>query len=279
MAEGTYNPFLEFIKDRIRHNKNCIIVIVGGTGSGKSWAALSLAEALDPEFTTDNITFSAKKFIKLIRKDFPPGSVLMFDEGGVDLSAREFMSKKNRILSKILQTVRYKNHIIILTVPDLKFIDTHARKLAHLILQTAGIKRSEGLSKLRAYTISVSPLSGDIYYPHPTVYIPTRGVVKVKDILIPKPSVRVRHAYEKLKHEFGDNLYTQTSRELDDVGGVKDLTETEQAVFYAHKYSVPDVVVAESLGIQPGSVRKARSNIRQKGYYMPVKRPRSNKWN
>jgi len=269
------NPFTEWILNRIRSNKNCIIFVVGETGSGKSYSALRLAEDLDPNFTTDRITFSAKNFIRLVREDMPPGSVIMFDEGGVDIGNREFMTKKNRGLSKLLQTVRYKNHIIIVTVPDMKFIDTHARKLAHLIIRTSSIIKSEEKVLCRVYTIKTSALKGDLYYPHPMLKV-NGQILKLSRVKISKPSVRLTHAYEKIKTEFGDNLYKEISNDYSEsMDYRKELSEKEQTVFIGTKLGIEDRKLAEETGLNITTIATVRSRIRKKGFNIPYLKKKS----
>lgn len=260
------DPFLEYIRWRIKANKNCVIIIVGGTGSGKSWAALSIGEELDDKFGINNIAFRAVEFMKLINKDFPPGSVLMFDEGGVDLGARDFMTKVNRILSKVLQTVRYKNHIIIITVPDMKFIDAHARKLAHMILITNSIDRVRGLCKLRPYYIDVNAMSGDVYNPHPLVSAKGMGIMKIFDISVPKPSVKLRHRYEKIKEDFGTKLYNDNLKEMLGKNVMHDLNENERKVYAASRCGVSVKTMVQTFKLSPSNVTSIRSRLRQKGY-------------
>ena len=267
-----YNPFIEFIKDRIKKNRNCIIVIVGGTGSGKSWAALRLAETLDPNFTIDNLCFRAIDFVKLINKDVPPGSVLMFDEGGVDLGSREFMSKKNRRLSKILQTVRYKNHIIIITVPDMSFLDAHARKLTHVVLSTMSINKRKGLNKLIPYIISTASMTGEIYTPHPRVMVPKQGLIAIRNIYVKMPSIKLRHNYERVKTAFADNLYAETLKELVASRGTKTLTDVERGVWLAYKFGVPDAKAAEVLGVKIKTITRQRTDLRRQGYMIPLQK-------
>jgi len=265
------SPIIRFIKDRIKKNKNCIIVIVGGTGSGKSWAALTLAQALDPNFGIDHIAFLAAKFMAMVNKDFPPGSVLMWDEGGVELGSREFMSKKNRLLSKVLQTVRYKNHIIILTVPDLKFIDAHARKLAHLILRTQHISAKKGLNYLSAYNISITPLTGDIYYPHPRIRTTSGRLVSIKRIAVKKPSAELIKKYEIIKKKFGDDLNASTQKELEGTKDPKLLNKSEQAVYMGTEYKHTDEEMAKVAGVSRRQIRHIKKSLRERGYIIPMR--------
>jgi len=63
------HPGIEWIKNRvINQNKNCIIIVNGSTGSGKSFASISIAHTLAEELGThftiqDNLDFKFTSFI------------------------------------------------------------------------------------------------------------------------------------------------------------------------------------------------------------------------
>lgn len=57
-----------WIKNRIKKNENANIFTSGPTGSGKSYANLSLALQIDPDFDPDTqIVFSFKELLQTIR--------------------------------------------------------------------------------------------------------------------------------------------------------------------------------------------------------------------
>jgi ABC-type lipoprotein export system ATPase subunit len=83
----------------LKINAGEFVLVCGPTGSGKSWTGLSIAELLDPEFTADRVIFKARELMKLIRDgDLKPGSVILWDEAGIDLSNRNWQSVTNRML-------------------------------------------------------------------------------------------------------------------------------------------------------------------------------------
>ena len=138
MDEGI---FVDLFRRRIRNNKNCLVIFTGDTGSGKSYGALRFAEKLDPEFNEKRIVFTPDKFLEIIRhdKELHSGNVIIFDEAGVGMASREWYSIQNKILSYVLQTFRFKNLIVIFTVPDFTYIDSQARKLFHFYFETSKI--------------------------------------------------------------------------------------------------------------------------------------------
>jgi len=123
---------------RISENKNCLILVVGGTGSGKSYFSLDIASQLDPSFSIDRCCWDAVTFSKLISARLPSGSAIIGDELGVFMSARDWNKKENKALSKALQTIRFMNHYIFFTVPKLSMVDVNARQLFHFIVVAKG---------------------------------------------------------------------------------------------------------------------------------------------
>lgn len=209
--------FLHYPVRRLKDNKNFICVVVGQTGSGKSYAVVSMAELLAERhgllFDVENICFTPLKFLEKV-KESPKGSVIIGDEWGTQMSSREYMSVTNKMIGYLIQTMRYKNHIVFLTVPDFNFIDKISRKLTHMLMVVTGIKQKQKLSIVRPYFIETHAVSGKIYYKHPVAKEGSH--VKLKYMYVPLPSLKTRRRYEKAKDEFCTNLYSEIQLQLKD---------------------------------------------------------------
>ena len=207
---------LQDVHERIfSRNQNFLGLIVGQTGSGKSYAGLSIAEMLDPEFDVSRVIFDLDKLLEYISQSppLPKGSVILIDEFGVVMGNRDWQSEQNKNLSKILQTVRYKNYYFIFTVPSMSFIDTSARKLIHYVFKTQKIVKRDRECVLRPYKIELDSLDtkGEPYkrFMHISVNGHHR---KIKSMRIKLPSVKLRHAYEKKKDEVLSDLYNKMKK-------------------------------------------------------------------
>lgn len=196
--------FYNFVKDRINKNKNLLIGIVGDTGSGKSYAALSLAKYLDPDFDDSRIIFNpVELFDKILNKELKRGSVLVLDEASVaSLPSREWYSLRNRVLGSLLQIFRYMNLIVIFTMPDFSFIDVQARKLFHYVLQTFKIDYEAELTFLFIRRIWIDRLSGQIIKGAPKVNLEGMDVRRADVMSVQKPPSYLTDAYERKKHAF-----------------------------------------------------------------------------
>ena len=260
------SAFVSIGLKRIRQNKNYIIVVVGATGSGKSYAALSIAEDIDPTFDASKIAFKLLDFIKLVKSDMPKGSAIVFDEGGVEMQARNFMTLMNKALSYITQTMRYKNQIIIITVPDFSFIDVQVRKLVHMLVVTGHIDRRNKVNIVKPFQIRVRANDGKVFRTYPRVYNKTKGYVKIQEVAVHLPSVKLRHEYEKLKRAYTEQLYGTL---VTQVGGRRDvidtLTDAERAIYEAARFGVPLTDVAKQLGIKIRTLWNMRATLRRRG--------------
>jgi len=58
--------WVSYIKRRIALQNNFLAATIGPTGSGKSSATLAICEALDPDFTVDNVVFDIEGLLQLV---------------------------------------------------------------------------------------------------------------------------------------------------------------------------------------------------------------------
>jgi len=141
---------VRYIKYRIRCNKNFLVILTGPTGSGKSWSALSMGELIDEDFNISRVVFSGTELMKLINSDeLKSGSVVVWDEAGVNLSNRNWQSGINKMMNLLLQTFRHRNIILIFTVPYQDFIDAATRKLFHADFQTVSINKAKKTCRIK----------------------------------------------------------------------------------------------------------------------------------
>lgn len=266
--------------------------IVGATGSGKSYAALSLGEAIDPlrpainadgtpklnkagnpvttGFDISRVAFSADEFLRIVRRDLPPGSAVLFDEAGVDAGARRSMSSINIVMSHTFQTIRNKNNVVFITVPSMSMVDKHIRMLSHLLLVTKGINYVSGVARLRVYTMIPSTMTDTIYRPHPVLRIKGGQKVAIIHVRVSKPSTTLIRAYERAKTRFGNRLLDDGwVKVVGDVEKGSRLTPTEKSIYEAiTKWRLKPKEIAQKLNLQVKGIYDHISSIRRKGYLL-----------
>lgn len=262
---------INWIVNRIKKNQNCIIIITGATGSGKTYSSLTLAEVLSSmlnvPFTIKNIVFKPSGFMERINsKELKKGSCLIFDEAGVGYSAREWWTISNKLINYLMQTFRHRNYITIFTTPDLGFIDKSARKLIHIHLETQSIDYFKKLVITRPFIAQSSQRTGKIYWKY--LRVPVEGKLippKVERVCFGLPSKRLRNQYEAKKLAYTDELNAEIERTLKG-GGKGALTEREQRYKSYVKIGLTAKQIAYREKVETATVYQTFTKIRQKGY-------------
>ena len=228
MSEERDYSLVRYIHKRIKNNKNFLCTITGPTGSGKSWTALSIAELLDPEFTVDRVIFRGRDLMKLINDgNLKPGSVIIWDEAGIDLSNRNWQSLTNKMLNALLQTFRHKNFILFFTVPYHDFIDVSSKKLFHADFETQRINKNKGEVVLKPKLLQYNSNLQKWYRKYLKVS-QNGAVVKIRRWKVPKPSDGLISKYEEKKNEFTIGLNKDIGKQLQklDPKDIDDMQET-----------------------------------------------------
>jgi len=213
---------IQYIKDRVtKRNKNFLMLFVGSTGSGKSYSALRLSEMLDSTFTIERCCFKAKEFMNCInglveraeKGEVIKGYVVLWDEFGVEHSAREFMTISNRVINYFFQTSRHLNLIVIMTVPLLSFIDSNTRKLCHGIGEMQGINSHDKTATVKCKMLQTNVMTGK-EYPKYLRYRKKSKMFVSKKIKFNLPSKELRELYEQKKREFTTQLNKEIMNKL-----------------------------------------------------------------
>ena len=204
----------------LKQNNNYMLAIVGDTGSSKSYTAISLALMIDKSFCLDRICFRAKDFLQLTNSGLEPGSVLMFDEAGVDVSSREWYTTKNRLIKDTVDVFRRDNLICIWTTPSMSGLDSQVRSKFDAVMLMVG--RGKGQYR----RVVTDHVEGKIYYPYPKVSGMTmegasfRGDyynVKIPYAVDVEKAVGKEgliDAYEEVKRDFTEEVKAITLKEL-----------------------------------------------------------------
>ena len=150
----------------LKKNQNYMLIVVGPTGSGKSYTGLSFAMRMDTSFDIDRICFRAKDFLKATTRDLDRGSVILFDEAGIDVSSREWYTKRNQAINQTVETFRRDNLICVWTTPVLSNIDKKARSYFHGLAEVLEPDRV-GWGAVKYFDLKPNVQEGGVlkYYP------------------------------------------------------------------------------------------------------------------
>ena len=263
---------VKYIKYRIKCNKNFLAILTGPTGSGKSWTALSIGELLDDNFNIGRVVFSGTELMKLINSnELKSGSVVIWDEAGVNLSNRNWQSGINKMMNLLLQTFRHRNIILIFTVPYQDFVDAATRKLFHGEFQTVSINKAKKTCMIKPKLMQYNANMKKMYYHYLIVKGPNGGG-KIRRWNVPKPSSELIKSYEKKKTRFTDGLNASvemTMRQLEYTDDVrKPLTKLQKGVRNLLDEGMrKQKEIAAQLGTSQPVVSIAEKYLRKKGYW------------
>jgi ABC-type dipeptide/oligopeptide/nickel transport system ATPase component len=212
---------IDYLKERLseKQKKNCLILIVGETGSGKSYAGLRLCESFDPNFSNDKVTFKSREFIDIIdNKELSyPNAAILFEELSVAMSARRWQDTTHQMVNSLLDTFRYKRLLVVFTVPDISYVDAQTRKKFHFKFEMKGIDYKRKISKVKPLYIQVNTSTGKSYHKYLKMITEDGTRQKLKTITFGLPSKKLRNVYEKKKDKFNKELIKNIKQAMDNV--------------------------------------------------------------
>ena len=158
------NPrlFLDLIQMRRERKKDSIIIIVGERRSGKSYAAIKLAENIDKEFDVQkDLFFEPIEFLK--RFNTIENKAIVLDEASEHIDRRSWWDIQNKIFSSLLTREGYRQNVIILTFPVLTDLDQRAIRLSSHLITMFGVNFEKSVSYGMAYRLKMFQLHGKTF--------------------------------------------------------------------------------------------------------------------
>lgn len=162
-----------------KHNQHAIVMIVGKTGEGKSRTALFagykvavyLAKQLGGHwkdyFNSENIAVMTTEEVIRVMKANSPKKVIILDDIGAAWNSRDWNSKGNKILNRIIMTFRNKNNLLILTLPDSFILDKVPRNLLHYHIEMFKQEFDQGFAIYKLFRVLRRYRTGKTYFVHP----------------------------------------------------------------------------------------------------------------
>lgn len=199
-----------------RENKHFMGCIVGEEGSGKSWTAMRIAEAVDPTFSADRAIFDVVDLLKILRDgDHEPGNFYLLDEAGVQLGRRSWQERGQILVNQALQIVRDENLGLIFTLPRLSELDTQAQGRLQAFYEIVEKVEDEYVrGKWKFMDPDRTDTTGEIYKKFPRRRRNGR-VTKIKDFAFTPPSAEITDPYQERKGAFQEKVYRETIEELE----------------------------------------------------------------
>jgi hypothetical protein len=201
-------------------NQHFMGAVVGREGTGKSYSALTLASAVDPEFTADDVFFKPEKLLEALRSDeYGAGNAVVIDEAGVGLGNRSWYEKEQILLNQALQTARDDNAVVLFTLPRLEELDSQTIGRLHAFVEMLETHPEDGYAVAKWKNISMTrDGAGKTYKKYPRLRV--NGVNKrVSRFGITAPDDDLAEAYEERKEAFKSELYEEAIAAYDDEDG------------------------------------------------------------
>jgi len=281
---------LTFVK-RLDTGKNCLVAIVGKTGSGKSLASACILywtyvymNGKEPtvEYIREHWFFSAKDFLKKMNDpNLKKREGNLWDEMGVSASHKTHQSLQNRAISWLVQTFRNLEQLVIFTVPTLAFVDKSVRNLLHYQLETRKILITNKVCIIKPLEIQYNIRMDKTYYHN--LMKPSddgSGFMDEIDVVgIPLPPKEIVKAYEEDSWKFKAELNKRIQGMLEKVDekekleslsmeevAIKNLTPQQNKIFNLLKLGVSATKdIARTLNIRRTTVCQSYQSFRKKG--------------
>ena len=162
-----------------KHNQHAIVMIVGKTGEGKSrtglfmgyrvavYLAKQLGGVWQDYFNSENIAVMTTEEVIRVMKANSPKKVIILDDIGAAWNSRDWNSKGNKILNRIIMTFRNKNNLLILTLPDSVILDKVPRNLLHYHIEMFKQEFDDGFAIYKLFRVLRRYRTGKTYFIHP----------------------------------------------------------------------------------------------------------------
>lgn len=122
-----YKFAFDIVQNYINKENDYCTIIVGDTGTGKSTLASQLCALISPDFSVDDLCFTAEKVLNNA-KNKPIGASVWVDEGGLVLFSQDSSTKEGRNMTKLFQTIRFKRFNWVVCIPRFQTINKSIRE-------------------------------------------------------------------------------------------------------------------------------------------------------
>jgi len=121
--QSFYNMLLKMKKKK----KAIRMAFVGGAGFGKTYAAIHVAQILQPRFNVDQIVFSGEDYLRL-QSTMKDGQVLMLEEPTYSAAARGWQSDWQQAVVRTIESSRFQNNPLLIPVVNRNLLDKVVRE-------------------------------------------------------------------------------------------------------------------------------------------------------
>jgi hypothetical protein len=262
------NPVVSWIVKRIYQPEpklNCVMMINGQTGSGKSYSAIKLGILTDDEFDVDSVCFSLREMRDRVEEG---RKTIILDDVETFAHSRDSMTKLSKWLTKYFDMVRARRNFFILTAPSFYEVDKILRERTLVQGITKGVNIAWGHTILKTFFIEKEPNYGKIYKHRPIIFDENTGTYKkINDIRLGKPPDRIIKEYEDKKLDMFNKLGKNIDK-IEQHDKIDKNKDRDKYQIYADEYidgmSIKEI--ADKYNDKETNVKKALSHAKQVQY-------------
>ncbi len=162
--------FSNMVTRAINEMRACNVVFTGSAGCGKSYLAMNLARTIEgrykhkktgewvDRFDISQIVFTFSDFMSLVTR-LKMGKLIIFDEPSYSLSHREWFKDANKILTRTIESFRFKVHPLFICIINKSLLDKSIRN--HLIQYQVNVVDR---GKANVYKLNPSQFQDKMYH-------------------------------------------------------------------------------------------------------------------
>jgi hypothetical protein len=198
---------IDYIHYQLSRNENVLILIEGRTQMGKSTLAIQIAIALG-KYSLDNVVFDTKSFMeRLTVMQF--GDVLIYDDAGVGISNQDWYMQDVKVFGRTSQTIGNKHLVVIITTPDMNFIEPQSRRLISILLQGDPDEKAVFRVKHPRKKTNITSVDQKIYYPYVRFRDKETGkMLMIRQVKADRLPDEIYNPYNVKKSDFLNLFYT-----------------------------------------------------------------------
>jgi hypothetical protein len=223
ITKKEFPTIVDIVKRLAYHNfskkKNFFMLITGAPGDGKSYAAMTFAEAIDQDFSPNNqMIYFPEDFLKVFDYVKNNGKkVIVFDEAHITVPSRKWHSLANLALNQIMTTFRQMKQVAVFVVaPSHNAIDKQLRELFdYICILNKLLEDGKQVVQAQLYEIGMNRFDLRDQNPYiKKIYFAWNGQLwRLGPMKVPLPSQRVIDEYEKVSMPFKEHIF-RTRAEL-----------------------------------------------------------------
>lgn len=204
--ENAMPAFADLLKENIADKRQNIVPVCGGTGSGKSMTILTLIKLMDPYWRLEpNMVYTSADLARKIARRNDANPITMMDEGSVILNSKNAMTRDNKNIGILFDTMRSLGWTVFIASPQYKLLDKSVKDIhSNYMVMCPAKSPVKGYDPRGFATIYEHEVRdwGEGYF---------KPLVTTK---VPLPPKTTRDRYEKIKLERQLELLTEKSEAL-----------------------------------------------------------------